>query len=427
MGDLDTKPGKAAVNILDGTIRWDDSFYDKAISEIIEIIRKNRGNGIIYIEYQYYQIGLTNEWLRNISDKINDPLTTRREILLQRLHGSSLSPYPREDIEYISQTMKNPIDRLFVLSYFQFDVYEKLDTYTPYIVGVDCSTGTASDNNAITIIDPYTVRPVAEFKSPYIGETEYEELIIDLVSEHIPRAIVCIERNSVGDGIIDHLLKSKIADRLYFDKDRDLIKNKMQEAENIESMLKARAKLKTYYGVYTEGTSRETMFSILSRRIHENKDDFVTKNIIEDISGLVRTTSGKIEAGPGGHDDSIMSYLIGLYVYYHGNNLAEFGFYRTDISDGTELNAGLHHADPSEYLPPDVATAMEHSKQIEEATNFEDIFREAMMKSQSESYNLSRSKSITSNNYYDRTPKGVIEMEESNDIDLSLFDSLNGL
>ena len=100
IGDLDTKPGQAAEEILKSTIRWSDKFYDDGVAKINERIKKNNSNGIIYIEFHYYQIGLTNDWLRNISNKINDPLTVRREILLQRLHGSDLSPYPREDIEY---------------------------------------------------------------------------------------------------------------------------------------------------------------------------------------------------------------------------------------------------------------------------------------------------------------------------------------
>ena len=123
--------------------------YDMTPEEIINIIRKNNGNGIIYIEYQYYQIGLDKEWLRNISAKIADPLTVRREILLQRINGSSLSPFPREDVEYIASTMNEPIDQYFVSGFYQFDVYEKLNPSVPYIVGVDCSTGTASDNRLL--------------------------------------------------------------------------------------------------------------------------------------------------------------------------------------------------------------------------------------------------------------------------------------
>lgn len=429
-GDLSSKPGQAAVEILDGTIKWHDSFYDKSVSEILKMIEKNRSNGILYIEYQYYQIGLTNAWLRNISNKIGDPLTVRREILLQRLHGSNLSPYPREDIEYIASTKREPIDEIFILSYYRFDIYEELKKNIPYIVGIDCSTGTVKDNNAITALNPYTLKPAAEFKCPYIGETLFEELIESFVLNYVPRAIVCIERNHVGDGIIDHLLnKSKIANRLYYDKDRDLVQARMKEASTVESMLKAKATLKSYYGVYTEGKSREDMFTILSRHVNERKDDFVTKNIIEDISGLVRTSSGKIEAGPGGHDDSVMSYLIALYVYYHGNNLASFGFYRTNEYEGSELNTGINRPDISEILPQEVIDKFEREKEIEDKLSYESMYRKAVLENQKTSYNLSRSKIMKSNNYLDSTPEEIFYDEDNttdDDFDMSLFDELNG-
>ena len=34
---------------------------------------------------------------------------------------------------------------------------------------------------------------------------------------------------------------------------------------------------------------------------------------------------GKIQASPNAHDDSVMSWLIGLYVYYYGKNLNRYG------------------------------------------------------------------------------------------------------
>lgn len=427
-GDLASKPGQAAVEILDGTIKWNDKFYDKSIKEIQTIIEKNNSNGILYIEYQYYQIGLTNEWLRAISNKIGDSLTVRREILLQRLQASSLSPYPRDALEYIVSTKHEPIDTIMVMQYYQFEIYEELKKNIPYIVGVDCSTGTVKDNNAITVLNPYTVKPVAEFKCPYIGETAYEDLIEALVLDYIPRAIVCIERNSVGDGIIDHLLnESKIANRLYYDKDRDLVEAKMREASTTESMLKAKALLKTYYGVYTSGKSRDDMFTILSRHVNERKDDFVTKYIIEDLTGLVRKSSGKIEASEGMHDDNIMSYLIALYVYYNGNNLGIFGFYRTNEYDGAEFNTGLIRPDINEILPSDVINQFEHERNVQEQLNYEELYRKSVMENQKSSYNLSRSKVMGSNNYFDATPEELIyDADGDDESDLSFFNEING-
>ena len=126
----------------------------------------------------------------------------------------------------------------------------------------------------------------------------YEKVIIEIV-KMLPRAVICIERNSMGDGIVDHLLHSPISHRLYFDKARDLVDETMKSNETITSMLKKETQKKKFYGVYTERKSREDMFAILNRHVAEFKEKFVTKNIIADLSALIRKPSGKIEAGPG--------------------------------------------------------------------------------------------------------------------------------
>lgn len=425
-GDLDTAPGMEAQLILERTRKWTEKIYDWSEEEIesylypdtmvgtsdddIATMAMNRCNGIFYIEYQYYQIGLSQKWLVYIAGKIADPLTVRREILLQRLHGSSLSPYPQEDIEYIVETQQKPIDELWILDYFKFDIYEKLDRRLPYIVGVDCSTGTVGDNNAISILHPYTLRPVAEFECNYVGETLYEQIIIELITRHIPKACLCIERNSVGDAIIDYFLETNapVVNNLYYDRGRDLVDEKMRQAQDIQSLLRTKATLKTYYGVYTSGTSREQMFAILSKRVSENKDDFVTNNIIRDLSRLIRKPNLRIEAGPGFHDDSIMSYLIGLYVYYHGDNLALFGITR-GARDEDLTNSGLRR--PEDIDPTLVDPQLiEHAKKEEayeaEMHQFEQELVRAERDSQRKSFRLHNA-GLVQKSIFDQTPDGL--------------------
>lgn len=347
--------------------------------------------------------------------------------MLQRLHGSSLSPYDQEAIDYIVSTKRKPIDTIYLNDYYRFDIYEELNPRTPYIVGIDCSTGTNSDNNAMTILDPFTIKPVAEFKCSYIGETKFEKLIIALV-DLLPRAVICIERNSVGDGIIDHLLESRIAQNLYYDKAKDLVEEENKSNQTYESMLKKQAGLKTYYGVYTGTQSRDDMFAILARHINEYPDNFITENIITDIANLVRTRSGKIAAAEGKHDDSIMSYLIALYVRYHGNNLPLFGIY-LGASNEELNNKGIKHADeinPS-LVDKKLIDGVRQQEEMAKSLNYEEMMRNAILRSQQESVRLYNS-SVINTNIYENTPKELVEdINISNKGNMSLFDDLNGL
>lgn len=421
--------GQEAQEILDHCAKWTERMYDMSDDEIENYILSHGQdcNRIVYIEYQYYQIGKTEEWLQMISAKIGDPLVVRREILLQRLHGSSLSPFAQEDIEYIVETERKPIDELWLLDYFKFDIYKTLNKKIPYIVGVDCATGTLGDNNAITIIDPYTVEPVAEFECSYIGETKYEELMIELMTNHIPRGVLCIERNSIGDGIVDHLLNSKIRDRLYFDKAKDLVDSKMAANETVESMLKKVASMKSFYGVYTGPSSREDMMAILARHVNEFKEKFITHNIIRDLSRLVKNSSGKIVAGAGFHDDSIMSYLIALYVYYHGNNLPVFGIIKGEKAEDVK-NQGMKRPEEidTSLVDPALVESVKIQEQQKAMPSFEELMRKAMTESLKDTYKLKQAGEIE-NTIFDVTPDTVMDQyDEGGQIDLDFFNTLNG-
>ena len=439
-GDLSTRAGSASQKLLDKTIPWTEKMYDWNQEKIQEYINAQGpdSNKIFYIEYSWQELGLSKKWFEEMRSGVNDPIVFRRDVLLQRINGSTLSPYSQEDIETIISLQRKVVDEIWLLDFYKLDVYKTIDPKRCYILGIDCATGTNKDNNAITVLDPYSIEPVAELKCNYIGETAFEKLIIELVESYIPRACVCIERNSVGDGIIDHLMNSRIASRLYFDKNLNLMQESLKEYESQESMLKKHASKKSYYGVYTEGNSRKTMFDILSRHVYEHKDKFVTKNITTDLSRLVRTSSGKIVAGKGTdedgeefHDDSIMSYLISLYVRYHGNNLPLFGIY---IGSETveEENKGLkrpEEIDPS-LVSPDLIKQVQVKEELEiRDSHYNDFLAKTIQEAQQRSIELQKAGMINSG-LYSNTPKEVLMDSEvygqEDENDLSFFDDLNG-
>ena len=134
-----------------------------------------------------------------------------------------------------------------------------------------------------------------------------------------------------GDNLIEYLLtKTSIGGNIYYDKTRDIINGKLDRMSTIEVKLKAKAEMRKYYGMYTEGKNRAGMIALLTNRMRTNRSDFVTKGITHDISVLIRFSTGKIAAMPGEHDDNIMSYLIGMYTALYGNNLPRFGIYIED-------------------------------------------------------------------------------------------------
>lgn len=352
-GDLDTQPGQDALQIIEKTCKWTEKFYDMTKDEIDDYITKNSGNGIVYIEYQYYQLGDDEEWLKRVSQTLlNNPIKIKREVFLQRMRGSSESPFDQEELQAI-QELKKPIkEEIFINKLYKLDIYQPLKRDRIYIVGVDCAQGLGEDNTAVTVLDPYLVEPVAEFKSPYIGISDAIKFLYTLVRKHIPKAILAIERNNVGEAIIDGLRQTEVRANLYFDDSKDFFN--IDDKLDPQGFLKREAARRKLYGVWTGSKSRDIMLAILEAHVKEYKDKFVTENIINDLLSLVRKKNGKIGHAPGFHDDSLFSYLIALYVYYHGKNLHRFGFVRGQLPDDENRNKGLVYEEIIEEMPEEL-------------------------------------------------------------------------
>ena len=75
---------KDAEMILNETAPFNEFLYDHSQYEIDNYIADNSKNNILYIEFSYKELGLTDEWLNDMSNKIDNDDIVRREILLER-------------------------------------------------------------------------------------------------------------------------------------------------------------------------------------------------------------------------------------------------------------------------------------------------------------------------------------------------------
>ena len=120
-----------------------------------------------------------------------------------------------------------------------------------------------------------------------------------------------------------------------------------------------------------------------------------------------------------------MSYLIALYVYYHGNNLAAFGFIKGE-DPNTKPNQGLYRSREQleEILPREVVDGIKREEEFKKLNDYESILAKAIMESQNDTRKIMSSQNTKMNNPY----FGNRDLYNDDDgvIDLSFFDSLNG-
>jgi hypothetical protein len=77
------------------------------------------------------------------------------------------------------------------------------------------------------------------------------------------------------------------------------------------------------YGVDTNMKSRRLMMELLPEIIDNEYDKITSPKLYDDIAGMERKKSGKIEHSDSSHDDVLFSYLIFRYALHYGDSLRQ--------------------------------------------------------------------------------------------------------
>lgn len=329
-GNIESEPVMSTNATRNNCCRFTEKFYDMDMDQVYKYIDKQSQNGICYILYYYRQIGMTEKYFKEMVKVLeHNKIKIKREVLLQRIRGTSDSPFDEDDLDAINNNrIEEPVDQIGLQNNQYFlRVYEKMNKDYPYIVSVDPSTGLGvnHDNTAINVIDPFNLRSIAVLVTPYTDTVETSKMIIELVTKYLPKCLLVIERNNLGVGIISLIGNTPVASRLYYDSTK-VLEASGEDKLNAKGWLDTKPENRRYWGVTTVHKNREIMTKeILTYAVKNHKDRFIAPELIDDINNLCVKGSGRIEARAGSHDDVIMSYLIGCYVYQYGKNIHNWG------------------------------------------------------------------------------------------------------
>ena len=381
-GNIDSEPVATTIDFRQQMYVFNEGLYDMSIEDAKNAIAGSSAIQIVYIEFSYIQLGKDEDWFISTCRVVsNDKIKIKREILLKRIRGSNSSPFEPEDLEEIANNVR-PVEEIIQLNkIYPLYVYSPLNKNVPYIVGVDPSGGGVGDYAAVTILDPYTVKPVAELRSNILTHEKMKTMLISMVTKYIPNAILVIEKNSIGQPLIDSLRYSIIGKNLYYDPNKYFIPD-ANERLDAKGFATVEARNVLSFGIQTTVKVRDTMMTILFNQVREYKDRFVTKFIVDDLNNLVKSPSGKVAAAHGAHDDSIMSYLIAMYTYHHGTNLARYGFVKGDRAP--EAQKEKTRKEYFEELPPDMQDAFRDVMEMQTGEDYmeEQRAREEMARQQ---------------------------------------------
>jgi len=372
----DCRTGRENTDWIKRLPRWDEKLYDSTNEEIEEYMLRN-GDGyskIMYIEYSYSQIGRDEKWAREMLSAARakgSMASFLTDILLMRLDFRPNSPFNEDDIKYIFEHKRNPDGSMLLMNKYRLDLYKHLsysvvgffDKNNVYFIGIDPATGSGGDNTAICIVDPRTFKVAAEFRSPYMDEPDQVQIIMDIM-KMIPNSLIIIEKRSSGESLIAYLRRTYLDDQLYTSLDaEDPTKADVRENIKFASGTEVASQLKKYYGVATSNRIRSQMQQIWIRHVNSYRDTINTKALVEDLSNLIITNTGRIEASKGEHDDMWMAWSMVMWVYYHGDNLLRWNFNKgahpiTGDEPETRFEQALNEhnfQNASDYFRPEIS------------------------------------------------------------------------
>ena len=178
---------------------------------------------------------------------------------------------------------------------------------------------TSSQNGdylSIMLTDIETKEVIAHLRTR-TGRIGYiAEIANDIFTKFFPNAVVNVERNNFGVAVIEKIQDDFpiMAKRLFYTNPLD---SKGRPIFDVE---------KRIYGTNTSKSSRELMFNLLLNTVNEQQEILNSPKLIDELLTLEYRGS-KIQAIGKQHDDSVMSYAIGLHaIEYSASILNKFFF-----------------------------------------------------------------------------------------------------
>lgn len=156
--------------------------------------------------------------------------------------------------------------------------------YHQYVMGVDVSLGREKDYSAFHIINSYDGEQVLEF---YSNKTPLDEFasIISTTGKLYNNALVIPERNTIGNNLIDMLLKREAYENVWMDK-------------------------KGLFGFQTSQQTRVQMLALLEDFVRTKKIKINSDRTVKELLTFIIDEAGKPVADEGMTDDLVISLAL---------------------------------------------------------------------------------------------------------------------
>lgn len=334
-GDLASPHGAFAYKMMEKCIPFNEEMYDWSIKKLYKTIYdvsddKDQHVPYLFIQFDYRQLGLTDEWYRARYANLADPLRARREYLLEWIDSNGNSPFDPDDVELIGEyarAAKLQLKEVKLGKFYKLNVYDTYKGKKPVLISCDVSGSIGRDNSTLVVVNPETLKPMAVFQSNTISSRHFKKVILKVCTKIYPHCILTIENNSVGGPLLSELEDTPIRGKIYRErKTRKIDQGPMK-------FNRKRTQTGLEFGHNVNGETRPQMMDILESLVRYSQEHVGLPELYEEIR-FMQLKNGRIDHGNASHDDVTMAYLGALWIVRYGKGLRGKGIYY-NIVDGS--------------------------------------------------------------------------------------------
>lgn len=364
-GKKDDRDGKFVYDLLQRSAVWSEKFFDcKDEEELREVIRRNSPKGELRLNctFNHRQLGYSDAWLRNAIEEAEvTGEDAERDFGNVWTSGSQLSPL---SVQLMATIRASQVDEhvtdiakphgYITRWYIDEDKIQQALLADHHVLTIDSSDAAGGDDIGMTLRN---VRTGATAAAGNYNETNlimFSEWLCNWLIEN-ERVTLIIERRSTGAMILDYLLlmlPAKGIDpfkRIYNKAVQDAAEfpDRFKEINQPAYMRSAEiyVKYKKLFGFATSAngaTSRSELYSTTLLAAAKLTGDRVKDPmLINQILGLI-VHNGRVDHAPGGNDDMVISWLLGLWLLRNGKNLHHYGINPRDILADNKVNQELN-------------------------------------------------------------------------------------
>ena len=344
--------GRYMYGVYRDSTEWRENFFD-SFSESHLFERVIKASPVkttfpsITMQYNHLQLGFGDNWVKETMDKLNLSWSKAKiDLLMMWTEEGKNKIFDDKTRELLQEGKVTHVRHEEVKGtglFIDWFITKKelmdfnADSSEFFTIGCDTSDAKGVENDActVTITRAKTgeVIGTGRYSLAFLGDVRDVLLHLLII---IPKSVLIIERNRAQQ-IIDELLlilPAKGIDpftRMYNEIYHKPVENAIGFRDVQNTRFAARTKefylrFKSKFGFQTNGTSRAVLYGLVFEAVNNTGALCRYGLLIDELIGLESGANGRIDHAVKGHDDIVISWLLGYFFLKLGYNKPLYGF-----------------------------------------------------------------------------------------------------